>query len=69
MDRLQTYPDHPSTTLPLKSNGVVPTIKLTLKTEPVLYKIDYKDQVQMRDRAKVYSIYCYSNNNYFLLTV
>ena len=43
------YPNHPSTTLPVRANSEVPTIKLTLKTEPVLYNISYKDVVEMRD--------------------
>ena len=47
------YPNHPSTTLPLASKHELPTIKLTLKTEPVLYNISYKDEISMRPQNKV----------------
>ena len=47
------YPNHPSTTMPLTSKPEYPTIKLTLKTEPVLYDISFKDETSMRNQNKV----------------
>ena len=47
------YPNHPSTTMPLTSKPEYPTIKLTLKTEPVLYNISFKDETSMRNQNKV----------------
>ena len=51
------YPNHPSTTMPLASKQEFPTIKLILKTEPVLYNISFKDETSMRNQNKV------KNNN------
>ena len=50
------YPNHPSTTMPLTSNPEYPTIKLTLKTEPVLYNISFKDETSMRNQNVIVSI-------------